>query len=780
MCALEPAASPLVLGAGTAVGPYVVMERLGGGGMGQVFLARDSRLQRKVALKYLIETGGRGDTPDTVLREARAAARINHPNVAAIYDILNDGVRAFIVMEYLEGETLASTLARRRFTFVEAATIGRQLAAGLAAAHAEGVIHRDIKPSNVQFARDGTPKILDFGVARTTSSILTTRSADRDADRVETDPPPRWGGTPLYMSPEQRGGLPIDERSDIYSLGLVLHEMVTGRPAPHAPHDMPGVPASFAEVIRRAVDPDPRRRFGSASELSAALAALDLSDIASAPYSRSWWMAVAAGLLLIMAGVAVLMLRDGHVTRASIRSLAVLPFVNDTRDPDQEYLADGTTDGLINMLGQISGLQVSARTSSMQFKNTTKTLGQIARELQVDALLEGSVSLERHDHTIERVRVAVNLIDPSTQKQIWSDTIERTASGILELQSEIARAVVDRMNLAITGEEKGRLAVAPPQVELEAYRFYVMGRERWNERTAAALGEALDLFQRAIAMDPTYAPAHAGLADTYALLAGDFGAVNADTGADAAIAAATRALALDSRSAEAYASLGFTNFFLKWNWPAAEAQFRLAVQLNPSYATAHHWYGNFLSDMGREDESLAEMRRALELDPLAAIISRDVAWPLFHARRYDAAVQQLQTTLAAHPGFMPAERLLARSEAMNGRAAEAVAEFERQRARDDSSRSRCELAWAYAVAGRIGDAQRTFAEARAIVPSRAYPYDEALVLTALGRKQEALDALDRAYDRRDPTLVNLKHDPRLQSLHPDPRFARLLALMRFP
>jgi serine/threonine-protein kinase len=759
-----------------------VIERLGAGGMGQVFLARDSRLQRRVALKYLTAKAGSEETHQAILREGRAAARITHPNVAAVYDVFDEGGRAFIVMEFVEGDNLATRLLRERFTFADVAAIGRQLASGLAAAHAEGVIHRDLKPSNVQFARDGTPKILDFGVAKATASLLSTKSAEPEEALPPTDSM-RWGGTPLYMSPEQRGGLLVDERSDIYSLGLVLYEMASGQMAPISDRrDFSEVPDELTAVIQRALERDPRRRYGSAAELSSALAALDLSG-KNAPPRRprpsSRWIAIGLAVAGVGALGGGLLWRSMFPPPPAIRSLAVLPFINASNDPEHEYLADGTTDGLINTLGQVSGLKVSARTSSMLFKKTSKSVSQIARELNVDAVLEGSVSTERSDRTIGRVRVAFNLIDPATQKQIWSDTVERDAGSLVSLQTDIARAVVQKMNLALTGEEQGRLA-AVPRVKPEAYRLYVLGRERWNLRTASALREALDLFQAALAIDSSYAPAHAGLADTYALLAGDFAALPRDAAADAAVAAATEALRLDPTSSEAYASLGFTNFFLKWNWPAAEGQFRQALKLNPSYATAHQWFGNFLSDMGREDEALVEMRRALELDPLAPIISRDVAWPLFYGRRYDAAIEQLQTTLAAHPGYPPAERLLARALAMNGRAAEAVGRFEQQRTRDDSPRSRAELAWAYARAGRVRDAERALDEARALTPSRSYPYDEALVLAALGRKEDAFEALNRAYDLRDPTLVNLKHDPRLVPLHSDPRFARLLALMRFP
>jgi TolB-like protein/Tfp pilus assembly protein PilF len=435
------------------------------------------------------------------------------------------------------------------------------------------------------------------------------------------------------------------------------------------------------------------------------------------------------------------------------------------------------TDGLINTLGQIRALQVTARTSSMQFKNSTKSLAEIARELDVDAVIEGSVRIEGPPDA-ERVRITINLVDPVTNKIIWGDTLNRELVSVIVLHTDIARAVANKIDLAVTSAERGRLSTAAP-VNPEAYKLYLLGRQRWNMRTVIALREALDLFRQAVLKDPSYAPAHAGLADTYVLLAGDFGAMPRREGATAATASATTALSFDPGLAEAYASLGFTNFFLEWRWATAEEHLRHAIALNPSYATAHQWLGNFLSDMGREDEGLAEIRRALELDPLSAIISRDVAWPLFFSRRYDEAMQQLKTTLTDHPGYLPAERLLARTQAMKGQTAVAVAAFERQRARDDNPRSRSELAWAYALAGRAKDATQMLESARAMPSLAGYPYDEALVLTALGKPGDALDALDRAFAQRDPTLVNLKHDPRFDGLRSDPRYGKLLALMGF-
>ena len=785
---------------GARIGPYVLLERLGAGGMGEVFLARDTRLQRKVALKCLFPSGegAEGDVARSrILREARAAARINHPNVASIHDVFEDRGRAFIVMEYVEGGSLHDAVAAGALDPRRVIAIGRQLTAAVAAAHAQGVIHRDLKPANIQLTREGSVKVLDFGVAKTSASLLTTATAD-----PETPAPARVGrlaGTPAYMAPEQALGLTVDERADVYGLGVVLFEMATGRRpdppalfdlamgvAPHPPRAdalNPAVPRALADVIERALQRQPSDRFQSATDLDAALLAIESPGdthgsrpgvLRRHPIAAS----IAAVALVVAAAGVVRFVRSSH----PIRSIAVLPLVNGSHDPAQDYFADGITDGLISTLGQMTSLSVTARASSMAFKDTTKSMTEIARELDVDALLEGSVTMAAGPGGSERVRVAVDLVDPATQKQIWSTTMDREIGDVLTLQADIARSVAEKISAALSGPGRGAPAGAQAerQVDPEAYRLYLLGRQRWNDRTVPELWKAVDFFGRAIQRDKEYAPAYAGLADSYVLLGGDYGVVPREEAVRQATTNAERALALDPTLAEAHASLAFTSFFLKWDWPAAEQQFRRALELNPSYATAHQWYGNFLSDMGREDEGLAEMRRAQMLDPLSSIISRDVAWPLFFSGRYDAAIQQLQSTLASFPGYRPAERLLARAYAMQGNTQEAVRRFESLQTAEATPRTRFELAWAYALAGRRADALREFDAARAAPGAALYPYDAALVLTALGREEEAILSLNRAFTDRDPTLVNLRHDPRFSSIRGNPGYAKLLALMRFP
>ena len=788
-----PSAEP---SSGVRVGPYLVLKRLGSGGMGDVYLGTDTRLKRRVALKCVRKPRAGGETlAASILHEARAAARINHVNVATIHDVIEQDARAYIVMEFVEGESLAARLRRGRLPLDEVLAIGRQLASALVAAHAEGVVHRDLKPSNIQLTAAGIVKVLDFGLAHARRPISTPTEATVSAES-ETDPRGPRAGTPAYMAPEQMLGSMADERADIYSLGVILFELATGkRPydsvdpvelvqapaslAPRADEVDPAVPSGLADIIARALQCNPHHRYQSASVLDDALAGLQEQIELRPRIRRRNWLLLAGVLTLGVAAALMLWPTDadrGALTNDGMLTVAVLPFVNFSENPAQQYFVDGMTDGLINALGRIRRLRVTARKSVMALKGTKKPVSEIARELQSDFVIEGSAELVSNG--AELARIAINLIDPRTQTQLWSGGIDRELRHIPSAFAELARIIAARLDVALTGDEQQLLSPSGP-VDPETYKLYLLGRQEWNGRTVIQLQRAQTYFNQALARSPEYAPAHAGVADSVVLLTGEFAALPRAEGAALAIASASRALAIDPELAEAYTSLAFANFFLLWNWDAAGQQFRRALELNPSYATAHHWYGNYLSDIGLEDEALVEMRRALELDPKAAIISRDVAWPLFYSRRYDEALAQLDATLAAFPGFLPAERLRARTLAQRGDHAEAVRQFELQKPRGDTPRARCELAWAYALAGRRDDAVRELRSALA-QKSGVYQYDVALAYTALNRPDDALAALERAYEERDPTMVNLRHDPRFDSLRADPRYARLLAQMRFP
>ena len=761
-----------------------------------MYLGRDTRLDRKVALKCLLASQNDGEEHARILHEARAAAQINHGNVATIHDVIDEGSRAYIVMEYVEGQSLAARLRRGRVSLREVLSIGRQLVSALGAAHAVGVIHRDLKPANIQLTGAGVVKVLDFGVASASRPILASATAATESAHSETDPKARRAGTPAYMSPEQMLGFPSDHRADLYSLGVVLFELAAGRRpydyvdplelaqmpeslAPRADEVDTGVPAFFADVLATALKCDREQRFQSAGEFDAALTGVQKRlDVIRRPTRREWLALAAVGATGVTG--ALVLRKFGareHPGGRAIRSLAVLPFVNLSGDPAQEYFADGMTDGLINALCRISDVSVKARTSVMAFKGSKKSIAEIARELRVDAIVEGSALLTSNG--AETVRIAVNVIDAATQTQLWSTALERSLPNVLTMHVDLARAIAENIHVALTSDEQRRLAAAAQPVDAETYKLYLLGRQEWMGRTVPQLQRALKYFREATTRSPNYALGYAGLADTYVLLTGDFGVLPRDEGAAETIAHASRALALDPGLAEAYTSLAFANFFLLWDFAAAGQQFQKALELNPSYATAHHWYGNYLSDIGKEEDALAELRRALDLDPFSSIISRDVAWPLFFSRRYDEAIAQLDLTLAAFPGYMPAERLRARALAMRGDTVDAVRQFEQQKLRVDNARARCELAWAYALAGRRKEAHAELQSAQALATG-VYPYDVALVHAALNEPDAALAALERAFQERDSTMVNLRHDPRLDSVRGDTRYQRLVEQMRFP
>jgi serine/threonine protein kinase/tetratricopeptide (TPR) repeat protein len=770
--------------AGTRVGPYILMERLGSGGMGDVYLGQDTRLNRQVALKCLHAAETADDQQHArIIHEARAAAQINHGNVATIHDVIDQGSRAYIVMEYVDGESLAARLRRGRVPLREVLSIGRQLLSALGAAHAVGVVHRDLKPANIQLTRAGVVKVLDFGIARASRPALGSATAATHTAKSETDIHVRRAGTPAYMAPEQWVDASPDQRADLYSLGVVLFELATGRRpyesfdplelvrmpdslAPRADEIDPAVPQSLADALATALKCDPKHRYQSDREFDAALADVQSELEARRRPTRREWLAL-AGLGIAGAAGLIVWRRSGPPPVAGprpIRSIAVLPFVNLSGDPGQEYFVDGMTDGLINALGRISAVSVTARTSVMVFKGSKKSIAEIADDLDVDAIVEGSALLT--SKASEVVRVTINVIDPVTQRQLWSTALERDVKSVLTIPAELAQSIATRIRVTVTEEERTRIETAAQTVDPETFKLYLLGRREWTGRTVPELQRARTYFDQAVARSSDYAPAYAGLADVYVLLAGEFAVLSRADGAELAISNASRALALDSGLAEAYTSLAFANFFLQWDFAAAGQQFKKALELNPSYATAHHWYGNYLSDIGKEDDALREIRRALALDPLSPIISRDVAWPLFFSRRYDEAIAHLDVTLKTFPGYQPAERLRARALALRGE-------------HPAGARPRCELAWAYALAGRRADALAELRSASTL-KSPVYPYDVALVHAALNDADQAIAALERAFVERDSTMVNLRHDPRFDSLRTDGRYQELVAKMRFP
>jgi serine/threonine protein kinase/tetratricopeptide (TPR) repeat protein len=740
---------------GTTLGHYRILESLGSGGMGVVYRARDERLLRDVALKLL--------PPDTVLdetargrlrREALTLSRINHPGIGAVYDLGADGGVDYVVMELVPGETLDERLGGGPLPEAEVVAIGIQAAEGLAAAHREGVIHRDVKPANLKVTPDGRTKILDFGVAFLSDPL---RERPETATRSDADV---VAGTLAYMAPEQLLGEPVDARTDVYGLGVTLYELATGRrpfraplPAPmidailhevpeHPCAARPGLSRGLAEVLLRCLEKRPERRFRTADELAADLRAL------------------AAGTGGSPGGT--------PVARRPLQSVAVLPLENLSRDPEQEYFADGMTEALIAGLAKVRGLRVISRTSVMRFKEERPSLPEIARALHVDALVEGSVL-----RSGSRVRITANLIDAGADRHLWSDSYDRDLVDLLALTSDVATAIAREVQCRLIPDEE---AAAPRRaIDPDAVQAYLKGRFYWERRSEEGVGRAIEFFNQAVERDPQYALAHVGLADSYLVLA-NFSIIESRSAATRARAAARRALELDPSLGEAYTSLATIADIHDWKRADAEQLYRRAIELSPNYATAHHWYSDHLTSLARFDEAMGEVRRAQDLDPLSMIISTSVGTVLNYARKHREAVDHLLGALDLDPRFTVTWMGL-------GGAYEQLGEFDRaieafSRARELSGGSTytiLALAHALAVSGRREEALAEVEGVQGGTPRRyVSPYSLAAVHTGLDDRERAFGLLERAYAERDRALIWLPVSPRLDPLRSDPRLRKYL------
>ncbi|HEY3124585.1 MAG TPA: protein kinase, partial [Thermoanaerobaculia bacterium] len=777
---------PLPVGA--RLGHYEILTPLGAGGMGEVYRARDTRLGREVAVKVLPERlAGDLKALSRFEREARAVATLSHPNILAIHDFGEEREIRYAVTELLEGQTLRARLVKEHLAWRKAAEIGIAIAEGLSAAHMRGIVHRDIKPENIFLTSGGQVKILDFGLARADavpSEQLTsapTESAATEAGTVL--------GTLGYMSPEQVRGEPAGTRSDIFSFGCVLYEMLTGRRAfsGQSPgqtmaailRDQPAeiavcgaqVPEGVDRIVRRCLEKSPGERFQSAGDLSFAL-----KESLGSGFSRSapMWSSISRRTGLLLAGTAIVLIAIMLVFRPlgrgagprRIESLAVLPLANLSGDPQQEYFADGMTEELITNLAQIGALRVSSRTSAMRYKGTQRSVPEIARELNVDAVVEGSVLRVR-----DRVRITAQLIQAPTDKHLWASSYERDLRDVLALQGEVARAIAGEIGVRLTPQERSRLA-EKKAVNPEAYEAYLKGRYHWFRGTAPDAQKSLDYFQQSVAKQPDYALAHAGIADAYEQMAGSaYGVLSPKEAFPKAKVAAMRAVELDSTLAEPYVSLGWSSFVFDRDWTTAENQFQRALRLNPNYPAAHQTYGAFLSEMGRFDESIREAKRGQELDPLSLRGNFDVGFFLHNARRDDEAIPWFRRVLDMDSSFLRAHWGLGLALVQKRGYDEAIAELRKAVELPGSGPAQLgSLGYAYAVAGRRTEALEIVEKLKE--RSRKHyvpPATVSIVFSGLGEKDEALTWLEKANEERDPWVAQLKVQPMFDSLRPDPR-----------
>ncbi|MCK4412779.1 MAG: protein kinase [Candidatus Eisenbacteria sp.] len=735
---------------GTIITHYRVIERIGSGGMGEVYLAEDTTLARRVALKFLLPAYATDDhLKARFTREARATAALNHPNVVTIHEVSEYQGRPFLAMEYVGDRSLRDLIRDGECTLEMTIDFASRIADALRAAHNTSIVHRDVKPANVLLTPSGQPKLVDFGLA----AIRGTEALTRIGTTL---------GTVGYMSPEQARGGEVDHRTDIWALGVVLYEMLTGRLPFTAEHDQaviyailnerpppasdlrPDVPASLHHLVDRMLQKEPSRR---PPDTEAVMAELEVVRQQVTP-------------------------RSSQLTTAEKPpSIAVLPFVDMSPQKDQEHFCDGMTEELINGLTRLRGFRVASRTSAFQFKGKDCDIGEIGARLRVDTVLEGSVRKAGN-----RLRITAQLVNIADGYHLWSQKYDREMEDIFAIQDEIALTIVERLQVKLLeGEESGLTGRATE--DLEAYSLYLKGRFFWNRRTPESLERALDCFQQAIERDPQYAHPYAGLADCHIILMA-FGPRAGRQVLSRARVAAEKALELDETLSEAHTSLAFVREW-DWDWAGAEAEYRRAIELNPGYPTAHQWYGWYLSVIRRHEEGIAEGRQALELDPISPIVGTALGGMYTLARRFDEAIALLRKVLEMEPGFPAALHALARTYLEMERYPEAMAQLHKSLALfPEDALLKAYTGCVYAGLGETEQAREILDELKSDWGTKHFNgAGMARLCMALGKGDEALEWFARAIEEKDYGVMDERLSAAFDGLRSDPRFRDLLRLM---
>jgi len=793
---------------GQQLGHYRILEKIGAGGMGEVYRAHDEQLDRDVALKVLpAHTLTDEIARARLLREARAAAALNHPHICTIHEVGEAGGQAYIAMELVEGQPLSALVPGQGLPVETVLRFGSQIADALAHAHERRIVHRDLKSANVVITPEGRAKVLDFGLAKRLSGEELTEATTKSLASLTQAG--ALVGTVPYMAPEQLRGQPADARSDVWALGIVLYEMAAGRRPFQGqtgfelsseilnqvlPPLPPAVPTELGAVIERCLAKEPGQRYQQGREVRAALEAVQSGTALPAwpawryALSRRRWLVLTVALAFSVVVAILVALNVGGLRERlgggapRIQSLAVLPVKNDSGDPGQEFFADGMTDGLIAGLAQIKAIKVISRTSVMQYKEAKKSLRQIANELDVEGIVEASVI-----RSGGRVRVTAQLVDARRDQNLWANNYERNTTDVLAVQSEVVQAIAGEIRAAVTPQESERLKAAR-QVDPEVYDTTLKAEAILEYATREEqFRQAIELFQKAVDRDPTYAPAWAGLGEAlWSLAAMGFEYVAPAEVRDRAIAAADKALNLDPNLADAHKARAVIAIDGEWDLAKAQQYFERALELRPGYAAAHNLYMQILViNLGRPDEARRHLDRARELDPLSPWSDINLVWSWIHQGRFERALEEGERARRRNPTILPITHLMGLARLLLGQPSQAVPEYEallKALAPDRHATvlPLASLGLAYGLAGRQADALKILAEMEQASKNRYIsPYYLAVVDSGLGRMDEAFRLLDQALEQRTSYLVFCtRYEGTTVAFRRDPRWKPFMERLR--